>query len=152
MTDYKEWLSKLNDWLKDIKNHQVKDVIAGFVESQKALKDLSEDRYELYSNYLKRDVEHFIEHESYYNSLAWDEFKESIWFELSHIEDKTQLEWLSLKQDFKQNGEYQAGEWIAMGTLVCKNCNHSHDVYHATQITPCIECDGTQFSREALQP
>ena len=55
-------------------------------------------------------------------------------------------------EDFKHNGVYHAGEWIAMGTLVCKNCTHSFDIYHATQITPCIECDGIYFSRKALQP
>ncbi|ALQ08729.1 MULTISPECIES: zinc ribbon-containing protein [Pseudoalteromonas] len=152
MTDYKAWLSSFTSWLKDVKDHGVKDVVTGFVESEQAIKDLSQERYELYKSYLKHDIEHIIEHEAYYNSLAWQELKESLWFELSHIEDKTQLEWQSLSQDFKHNGVYHAGEWIAMGTLVCKNCNHSHDIYHATQIIPCTQCDGIYFSRKALNP
>ncbi|ATC87155.1 zinc ribbon-containing protein [Pseudoalteromonas sp. NZS127_1] len=152
MTDYKTWLSSFTHWIKDVKEHGLKDVVSGFVESEQALKDLSQERYELYKSYLKNDIEHIVENESHYNSLAWQELKESLWFELSHIEDKTQLEWQSLSQDFKHNGVYHAGEWIAMGTLVCKNCTHSYDVYHATQITPCIECDGIYFSRKALHP
>jgi len=152
MTDYKTWLSNFTHWIKDVKEHGLKDMVSGFVESEQALKDLSQERYELYKSYLKNDIEHIVENESHYNSLAWQELKESLWFELSHIEDKTQLEWQSLSQDFKHNGVYHAGEWIAMGTLVCKNCTHSYDVYHATQITPCIECDGTYFSRKALHP
>ncbi|WP_165739916.1 zinc ribbon-containing protein [Pseudoalteromonas sp. Z1A6] len=152
MTDYKTWLSNFTHWIKDVKEHGLKDVVSGFVESEQALKDLSQERYELYKSYLKNDIEHIVENESHYNSLAWQELKESLWFELSHIEDKTQLEWQSLSQDFKHNGVYHAGEWIAMGTLVCKNCTHSYDVYHATQITPCIECDGIYFSRKALHP
>ncbi|MBB1384716.1 zinc ribbon-containing protein [Pseudoalteromonas sp. SG45-5] len=152
MTDYKTWLGSFTHWLKEVKEHGVKDVISGFVGSEQALKDLSQERYELYKSYLKNDIEHLVEHEAHYNSLAWQELKESIWLELSHIEDKTQLEWQSLSQDFKHNGVYHVGEWIAIGTLVCKNCNHSHDIYHATQITPCIECDSIEFSRKALQP
>ena len=152
MTDYKTWLSSFTHWIKDVKEHGLKDVVSGFVESEQALKDLSQERYELYKSYLKNDIEHIVENESHYNSLAWQELKESLWFELSHIEDKTQLEWQSLSQDFKHNGVYHVGEWIAMGTLVCKNCTHSYDVYHATQITPCIECDGIYFSRKALHP
>ncbi|AQQ01740.1 hypothetical protein B0W48_19355 [Pseudoalteromonas aliena] len=152
MTDYKTWLGSFTHWLKEVKEHGVKDAISGFVGSEQALKDLSQERYELYKSYLKNDIEHLVEHEAHYNSLAWQELKESIWLELSHIEDKTQLEWQSLSQDFKHNGVYHVGEWIAIGTLVCKNCNHSHDIYHATQITPCIECDSIEFSRKALQP
>ncbi|WP_405601301.1 MULTISPECIES: hypothetical protein [unclassified Pseudoalteromonas] len=152
MTDYKTWLGSFTHWLKEVKEHGVKDVISGFVGSEQALKDLSQERYELYKSYLKNDIEHLVEYEAHYNSLAWQELKESIWLELSHIEDKTQLEWQSLSQDFKHNGVYHVGEWIAIGTLVCKNCNHSHDIYHATQITPCIECDSIEFSRKALQP
>ena len=144
MADYKTWLNELTTWLKDVKDHEVKDAMTRFVESEQALKDLGKEKYGLYKSYLQRDIEHVQENESHYNSLAWQE--------LSHIEDKTQLEWQSLSQDFKHNGMYHAGEWIAMGTLVCKNCTHSFDIYHATQITPCIECDGIYFSRKALQP
>ncbi|MCQ8877774.1 zinc ribbon-containing protein [Pseudoalteromonas shioyasakiensis] len=152
MADYKTWLNDLTDWLKDVKDHELKDAIDKFVESEQALKNLGQEKLELYRNYLKRDIEHIQEHDKHYNSLAWQELKESLWYELSHIEDKTQLEWQALNQDFKHNGVYHQGEWIAMGTLVCKNCNHSYDIYHAAQIRACSQCNGIYFSRRALQP
>ena len=152
MADYKAWLTDLSAWLKDVKDHEFKDAMDKFVESEQALKELGQEKLTLYREYLKRDIEHIKENDDYYSSLAWQELKESLWFELSHIEDKTQLEWQALNQDFKHNGVYHQGEWIAMGTLVCKNCSHSYDIYHATQIRACSQCDGIYFSRKALQP
>ena len=152
MADYKTWLTDLSAWLKDVKDHELKDAMDKFVESEQALKQLGQDKVNLYREYLKRDLDHIQENDKHYDSLAWQELKESLWFELSHIEDKTQLEWQALSQDFKHNGVYHQGEWIAMGTLVCKNCHHSYDIYHATEITPCSNCGGIYFSRQALQP
>lgn len=152
MADYKTWLTDLSAWLKDVKDHELKDAMEKFVESEQALKQLGQDKVNLYREYLKRDIDHIQENDKHYDSLAWQELKESLWFELSHIEDKTQLEWQALSQDFKHNGVYHQGEWIAMGTLVCKNCHHSYDIYHATEITPCSNCGGIYFSRKALQP
>ncbi|MGO2010718.1 MAG: zinc ribbon-containing protein [Pseudoalteromonas sp.] len=152
MADYKTWLTDLSAWLKDVKDHELKDAMDKFVESEQALKQLGQDKVNLYREYLKRDLDHIQENDKHYDSLAWQELKESLWFELSHIEDKTQLEWQALSQDFKHNGVYHQGEWIAMGTLVCKNCHHSYDIYHATEITPCSNCGGIYFSRKALQP
>ncbi|MFY8272801.1 zinc ribbon-containing protein [Pseudoalteromonas sp. SSDWG2] len=152
MADYRQWLSKFSDWLKDVNDHEVKEMVQTFVESKQALKDLSKDKYEQYKLYLQRDIDHFIEHEKHYNALAWEELKESLWYELAHIEDKSQLEWLALSQDFKHKGVYRSGEWIAMGTLVCQNCHYQEDVYHASEIKPCPECGGVHFNRQALQP
>lgn len=152
MADYKTWLTDLSAWLKDVKDHELKDAMKKFVESEQALKQLGQDKVNLYREYLKRDIDHIQENDKHYDSLAWQELKESLWFELSHIEDKTQLEWQALSQDFKHNGVYHQGEWIAMGTLVCKNCHYSYDIYHATEITPCSNCGGIYFSRKALQP
>jgi hypothetical protein len=152
MTDYKTWLDKFTGWLKDVNEHEVKSAVAQFIESEKALKNLGSEKLHLYRSYLQRDIAHLAQHENHYNSLAWQTLKETLWFELSHIEDKTQLEWHALNDDFKHNGHYHTGEWIAMGTLVCKNCNHSYDVYHVAQIRACSKCDGIYFSRKALQP
>lgn len=152
MADYRSWLTDLSHWLKDVKEHELKDAMNKFIESEQALKDLGEEKLQQYKDYLQRDIDHIKDNDQHYTSLAWQELKESLWYELSHIEDKTLLEWHALQQDFQQNGVYHAGEWIAMGTLVCKNCRHRFDIYHATEITPCIECGGTEFSRQALQP
>ena len=80
MADYRTWLSDLTDWLKDVKEHEVKAAVKRFIESEQALKDLGEEKYQLYRNYLMRDISHLQENNSYYNSLAWQELKESLWF------------------------------------------------------------------------
>ncbi len=152
MADYKAWLDKLAAWLKDVKEHEVKDLVARFLEAEQSAKELGQEKYREYKEYLKRDLAHFMENREQYGDVAWEELKEALWYELAQMEDKSQLEWQALVQDFKHNGQYHEGEWIAMGTLVCKNCGHSRDIYHATQITACPECDGILFSRKALQP
>ncbi len=48
MADYRQWLSEFSDWLKDVNDHEVKDMVATFLESKQALKDLSKDKYEEY--------------------------------------------------------------------------------------------------------
>ncbi|HAG40469.1 MAG TPA: hypothetical protein DCL33_11340, partial [Pseudoalteromonas sp.] len=58
MADYKTWLSDLTNWLKDVKDHEVKDAMTRFVESEQALKDLGKEKYGLYKSYLQRDIEH----------------------------------------------------------------------------------------------
>ena len=98
MADYKTWLSDLSAWLKDVKDHELKEAMEKFVESEQALKDLGKEKLELYRDYLKRDIDHIKENDKHYDSLAWLELKESLWYELSHIEDKTQLEWQALNQ------------------------------------------------------
>ena len=70
MADYKAWLGDLTKWLKDVKDHEVKDAVTRFVESEQALKDLGQERYALYKSYLQRDIEHVQENESHYNSPA----------------------------------------------------------------------------------
>ena len=40
MADYKTWLSDLSAWLKDVKDHELKEAMEKFVESEQALKDL----------------------------------------------------------------------------------------------------------------
>ncbi|MBQ4831676.1 hypothetical protein J8L70_00295 [Pseudoalteromonas sp. MMG010] len=152
MTDYKTWLNTLTDWLKDVNEHEVKGAVTRFIDSEQALKNIGSEKLNLYRSYLERDLAHFTAHQSHYNSLAWEELKETFWYEIAHIEDKTQLEWHAINEDLKHNGDYLTGEWIAMGTLVCKNCTHSYDVFHTAQIRSCPKCDGIYFSRKALHP
>ncbi len=61
MADYRTWLSDLTDWLKDVKEHEVKAAVKRFIESEQALKDLGEEKYQLYRNYLMRDISHLQE-------------------------------------------------------------------------------------------
>ncbi|MCF6437073.1 MULTISPECIES: zinc ribbon-containing protein [Pseudoalteromonas] len=152
MADYQKWLSQFTDWLKDVKEHEVDDLVEKFMEHQQALKNLSQEKLATYKRYLRRDLAHLKDYNKYYDDLAWQELKASIWYELAQLEDRTQLEWHSLLQDFDHKGTYKQGEWIAMGQLVCKNCGNKSDVFYASEIMPCSECGHGEFVRRALSP
>ncbi|NOU52549.1 zinc ribbon-containing protein [Pseudoalteromonas sp. JBTF-M23] len=152
MSSYKAWLGQFIDWVKDVKEHEVDDLVEKFIEHQQALKDFSQEKLQTYKHYLSRDLAHLKKHKSDYDDLAWEELKASIWYELSQLEDRTQLEWQALVQDFNHKGTYKSGEWIAMGQLVCKNCGNKLDVFYASEIMPCSECGHNEFMRKALSP
>ncbi|CAH9049507.1 hypothetical protein PSECIP111951_01279 [Pseudoalteromonas holothuriae] len=152
MSSYKSWLSQFIDWVNDVKDHEVDDLVEKFIEHQSALKQLSQEKLALYKSYLNRDLAHLKEHQKYYDDLAWQELKASIWYELAQLEDRTQLEWQALVQDFNHKGTYKCGEWIAMGQLVCKNCDNKLDVFYASEIMSCSECGHDEFIRKALSP
>lgn len=152
MVDYRTWLLDVARWLKDVNDHEVKDLVSHFIDYQNALSTLSHDKLQLYKAYLLRDLNHFKEHRENYDSLAWQEFQDLIWYELAQLEDRTQLEWQALLKDFQYDGMYKAGDSIALGRLVCKNCSHNFDVFYAQTILPCTECGGEHFMRKPLHP
>ena len=152
MAGYKQWLDDFSNWLKDIKDHEVEDLINQFVEKQQALKTFSEEKLKAYSPYLKRDLKHLEDEYKNSDDIAWQELKAGMLFELAQLEDRTQLEWQALLKDFEHDGVYKAGEWIAMGQLVCKNCHHTTDVLYASEIKACSQCEHQEFSRKALSP
>ncbi|TMO56253.1 zinc ribbon-containing protein [Pseudoalteromonas phenolica] len=152
MAGYKKWLDDFSYWLKDIKDHEVEDLVNQFVEKQQALKTFSEEKLKAYSHYLKRDLKHLEDEYRNPDDIAWQELKAGMLFELAQLEDRTQLEWQALLKDFEHDGVYKAGEWIAMGQLVCKNCHHTTDVLYASEIKACSQCEHHEFSRKALSP
>ncbi|MFC0118517.1 zinc ribbon-containing protein [Pseudoalteromonas xiamenensis] len=152
MFEYRQWLEQFSTWLKDVNEHEVKDLVARFMEYQDAFSKLSADRIAEYRMYLLRDLEHFNTHRDKYSELAWQEFQDSLWYELSQLEDRTQLEWHALLKDFEHDGVYKAGDSIALGRLVCKNCGHNYDVFYAQTVLPCTECGQALFVRKALHP
>ena len=44
MAEYKKWLDDFAHWLKDIKEHELEDLINTFIESQGKLKELGEEK------------------------------------------------------------------------------------------------------------
>ncbi|CCQ12501.1 hypothetical protein PALB_34400 [Pseudoalteromonas luteoviolacea B = ATCC 29581] len=152
MFDYQQWLEQFSKWLKDVEEHEVKSLVTAFIDYQKAFSELSQDKLQQYKLYLQRDLVHYNAHRDSYADLAWQELQDSLWYELSQLEDRTQLEWRALSNDFQHDGLYKAGDSIALGQLVCKNCHHSFDVYYAQTILPCTECGQEVFVRKALHP
>ncbi|MBQ4838779.1 MULTISPECIES: zinc ribbon-containing protein [Pseudoalteromonas] len=152
MADYKHWLDDFSKWFKDVKEHELKKMVDEFIKEEQRWREFGKNKLNDYKHYFKRDLQHISQHHDHYQGVAWEEFKESILYELAYLEDRTQLEWQALMSDFAHDGVYKEGEWIALGQLVCKNCGNKTDVYHTLEIKACSECGHDTFLRKALTP
>jgi hypothetical protein len=152
MSGYTQWLNDLSLWLDDIKNHELNDLITKFIKHQERFSKHSKEALQDYRYFLSRDIEHLKHHQQHYDDLAWQELKASVLSQLSYIEDKTQLEWQAILQDFQHDGTYKQGEWIAIGQLVCKNCGSKVEVLYVSEVHACEECGHSHFKRVALSP
>lgn len=155
--DYPEWVDAFGQWLSGAKTHEVKSLVSFFDRSSQwwqTAKELTGDEFQRNSVYLKRDLIMFYHH--YQQDMQDSEFvqriKESVWKELAEMTDKSQIEWRELEQDFDHQGTYKQGEWVGMGTLVCKQCHYKMEFMHPVELTACPECGGVYFLREALAP
>jgi hypothetical protein len=155
--DYPAWVDSFGKWLGDTSNHEVKSLVSFFDRSGEwwqTAKELSAEEFTRNSVYLKRDLQMFYRH--YQQDMQDSEYvqriKESVWKELAEMTDKSQLEWRELEQDFDHQGTYEQGEWIGMGTLVCKHCHYKMEFLHPIELPPCPQCNGAYFLREALAP
>lgn len=151
-SQYDKWLGELNLWLKDIKNHEVKDLIRQFSQAEETLSQYTKQQIADYRYYLQRDFEHWQQHQAHYNALAISEFKESIWLQLFHLVDKSQIEWHLLMGDFDHNGVYQQGEWVGFGEMICKKCHNVHSIMHPQKLSECEHCQGVTFTRRPYTP
>ena len=71
---------------------------------------------------------------------------------LAQMSDQNRLQIFEMDMDVAHQGEYSAGELIAMGELICTQCGHHHQVDFVEQIQPCIECGNTTFGHTANGP
>jgi hypothetical protein len=155
--DYPQWVDTFGQWLAGSKNNEVKNLVSFFDRSGQwwnAAKELSADEFKQLNVYVKRDLMMFYRHyqQDMKNSEFVQSIKETMWKELAEMTDKSQIEWRELEQDFDHKGTYLSGEWVGMGTLVCKRCHYKVEFVHPVQLTECSQCNGEQFLREALAP
>ncbi len=158
---YDEWLKTLSQWLDDVSEHEIPTLVDKMMQAEDAFKDMTKEQIENYKHFLSRDLAHLKANQEHYHALnmeetsiglAWYELKSMLWSHLSRIEDKVQLEWHALNEDFKHHGKYRATEWIAIGTLICVDCGERRDILSPSEILPCPHCGGVYFRREALSP
>jgi hypothetical protein len=153
--DYDSWLIKLNLWFKDVQEHEGKKLYQDFVKLQDEwaqLGDYTKAQLSDYQQYLANDFKHWQLRNKKQNSLALGEFEENLWQALSHLVDKTQLEWDALREDIDHQGIYHAGEWVGFGVIECTKCHHQQHITHPTQLTPCDKCAHEGFHRHAEAP
>lgn len=151
-TSYEEIVDDVIETLKHSPDEmsQVLQTSGKFVD---AANDLTKDELALISAYVKADLKEFADSFEESKSSPFSlMITNSIWQGLFEITDKTKVEWVELFQDLERQGLYQAGEMIGLGMLVCDHCGHKTQYNHPTEITPCIQCRQTAFTRLPLKP
>lgn len=152
---YQKWLNDLHFWLKDVKEHEISQLVNFLQQGQQEITEItrySAQQLTNYREYFLRDLAHWQQHHQHYNQLAWQELKESLWYELAELGDRSKVEWAVLLDDFEHHGVYQQGDWVALGELRCKKCQYVTHYYHPNQLDACSECGGIYFTRQALSP
>ena len=118
-----------------------------------ALSTFSKDEAALLKAYINRDL---ADAATYLTSTG-NELKDWLGFDLAQIEsglwntfsaavDKTALELLQIKQQALSNS-YLTGEMAGMGTLLCDQCGTPVHFPEPGYISPCPQCQNTQFHR-----
>ena len=157
-SDYQYFLTRFKAWLKDVNDHELKGAQNAFRDFQNevgALGRYSKEQIKDYTYYISRDLEQAKQQwqeKDIDTELAKAEFSEEWWLTLSHLVDKTQLEWSLLQNDFQHNGVYAQGEWVAFGEFKCRKCGESTYVTHPVQLSACSACDAFEFTRLPYAP
>lgn len=150
--NYEEMLEEVVDNLKH-SPEELQHVLEKSAEVVEAANDMTKDEVALISAYIKSDLREF--YDNYQQSKTgpfYTMIANSVWQGLLDITDRTKVEWVEVFQDLERQGLYQAGEVVGLGVLVCENCGHKTQYNHPTEITPCIKCGQTYFTRQLLKP
>jgi len=148
---------RLDSWLKDIKEHEVNQLVE-IVEEAKALamaaESLSQERIEQFMSNFKYDLQEFInqwktdsEHSIYIGLL-----NETWWDTVAKTADKTQIEWAELPDDIAHQGIYSKGDYIGFGQLKCCKCQEVLTISHRSVVGECPHCAHDKFNRVPLSP
>lgn len=141
---YQRWLNELAAMLKQTREEQVSQLVQWSETIRaylKAGKDLSAYETQLFLETLKRQSDADLQ------PSIWPE---ALWYELSLITDKTQVEWQELLEDLHHHGVYLQGERVGMGLYRCNACGQTQSFFHPDELSCCADCGGQQFSRLGL--
>jgi len=148
---------KFSQWIDDIKVHEITSMV-DFIEQTKkyliAAEALPEEKVGQFINNLKYDLAEFYQQSKTQaqHSIYLGLLEENFWSELAKITDKSQVEWFELQDDFNHHGDYQQGDFIGFGVLVCKMCQQQVEYFHPSEVMGCPNCQATHFERYALSP
>lgn len=154
--DYETLLEQVTETLKHSPD-ELKHWAEVTEKYRQAASDMTKDELALISAYLKRDLQEFGQNveESpapFSESPFYQVVKETIWEGLAEVTDKTQIEWREVMDDIKHQGVYEAGGIVGLGNLVCEQCGHKELITHVKEISPCLKCGHTRFTRQPLSP
>ena len=145
----------LIQWFHHFKTHEVTDLVELVNKSEAlviAAESLSEERCKQFIDSFAYDLHDFYAQykSEVKHSLYLKLMQENFWRTLADITDKSQVEWVELQEDIVHRGEYQKGDVIGFGVLICKHCKDKLIVTHLTQVDECLLCGGQHFHREML--
>ena len=155
---YQDLISQVKAEYKKDNSLTAKDLYQSVAQGKQFLTlkaDANEQELNLVEDFLKRDISAYLNQQNDQNIASSPTvlaIENTLWHWLGEISDRSQVEWHELANEFKHHGFYQAGEIVSQGRMVCNNCGHEMEVQFATEIPSCPECDGEEFSREALNP
>ncbi|WP_068547486.1 zinc ribbon-containing protein [Thalassotalea crassostreae] len=152
---YQSLFDKVYLWLKAAKDSEVKSVNQWVNKAEQVLdaaEELSVNEYQLSIKSFKQDLLGFYRHNKNdaKDSLYLTSLGEGMWQHLAKITDQTQIEWTELVDDFDHDGIYRTGDLIGFGQIQCHACSHSFDITHATNLSDCPHCGGSEFSRHSF--
>ena len=147
----------MTEWLIEVKKHQLMQMIE-FVEQAKlvctAAEAIPEQKVKQFIDKFSYDLHEFclLSQQQASHSVYLGLLNESFWRLLVNITDKAQVEWIELAQDFHHHGDYQQGDLIGFGILLCKKCKSSQLISHLSTVDQCIHCGHGHFYRQSLNP
>jgi len=122
-----------------------------------ALGKLTIDETKHLKHAVKRDLNHAAQHLQASNQelKSWLGFdleliKVELWKKFLDATDKANLELIKLKET-AANAQYNTGEMIGLGTLVCDKCQTNLHFHQPSHIPPCSQCHGTHFHRQHVE-
>ena len=152
---FEGFYKELSKWLEDVEEHEGTKIVE-LVEHAKQLavaaESLPEEKVKQFIDNFVYDLKEFYaqNQEEAKHSIYLGLLKESFWGVLAKITDQSQVEWAELCEDFEQEGDYQVGDAIGFGRLVCRQCGHGMTINHLSEVMPCIECGHGHFKRSSL--
>ncbi len=144
-------------WLEDTKNHEITHVVK-LVENAKewvkSAEKIPEEKCIQFIDNFKVDLLEFYQQSQvdFQHSLYAKILSETFWSNIAGITDRSQLEWIELSQDIKQDGLYKTGDYVGFGEVECLSCGNIEPIYHLTELSCCIKCDKGTFKRKSLMP
>jgi hypothetical protein len=153
-----KYLATAYEGLLDKALHQTVSSIHHSIDSVQddleALGKLTTEETKHLKHALKRDLGHAAQHLQASNQelKSWlgfdlDLIKFELWQKFIAATDKTTLELIKLKET-AANAQYNTGEMIGLGTLICDQCKTPLHFHQASHIPPCGKCHGTHFHRQ----
>ncbi len=153
---YTKMLNRAQEGLNNSANtpSNLRSYLDSAKEQAVTLNELSREQAEKISDYLWRDLHdaaHFLT-ETQQELVSWLRFdleliEERLFDVFSVMVDHTQLELHNLAERARCATEWNSGEIIGIGTLVCDQCQYSLTFHQPAYIPVCPNCGGTAFKR-----